>query len=100
MMKTLLLATAAVTVLAVAAPASARVRHHYYGPAYGAVGEGVTGGGYDLSGPGGTDPTLGYRSYGYVRHHSYGGTRGGARAAYGYVPYNYGSYCGQLPKAC
>ena len=39
-MRTLLFATAAVTALCVAAPASARVLHHYYGAysAYGAYG--------------------------------------------------------------
>jgi hypothetical protein len=97
MMKTLLFATAAVTAFAaVAAPASARARHgHYYGVVTG-TGEGVTGRGYDLSGPGGTGVSLGTRSYGYVgRRYGYARAR-----AYGYVPYNYGSYCGQLPKAC
>jgi hypothetical protein len=96
MMKTLLFATAAVTAFAaVAAPASARARHGHYYVVTG-TGEGVTGRGYDLSGPGGTGVSRGTRSYGYVgRRYGYARAR-----AYGYVPYNYGSYCGQLPKAC
>jgi hypothetical protein len=95
MMKTLLFATAAVMALAAAAaPASARARHgHYYGQVVTRTGEGVTGGGYDLSGPGGTGVYLGTRSYGYVaRRYRYGAVRGGARAVYGYVPYNYAVY--------
>jgi len=81
MMKTLIFTTAAVTALAAAAPAFAKVRHggtiHYY--------RGV--GDYAWSGPGGTD-AVGNR------------IPAGARAVYGFVPHNYGSYCNQMPKAC
>ena len=84
MIKTLLFATAAVTALSAAAPASARVRHgatiHYY------RGIGDTND-YAWSGPGGTD-AVGNR------------TRSGVRGVYGFVPHNYGSYCNQMPKAC
>jgi hypothetical protein len=84
-MKTLLFATAAVTALCVAAPASARV-HHYYG-AYGAYG-----------------PYGAYRAY-RPRHRAndyyyvpYNPS--GAYGFQGYVPDNYATYCGQMPKAC
>jgi hypothetical protein len=71
MMKTLLFATAAVTALCVAAPASARM-HHYYG-AFGAYGA-----------------YRGIPDYAYAYGNGY----------HGYVPNNYATYCGQLPKAC
>ena len=74
-MRTLLFAAAAVTALCVAAPASARMHHYYYG-AYGAYG---AYGGY-----------RGIPAYAYAYGNGY----------HGYVPNNYASYCGQLPKAC
>ena len=71
-MRTLLFATAAVTALCLAAPASARVLHHYYGAysAYGAY--------------------RGIPDYGYYYGQGY----------HGYVPNNYATYCNQMPKAC
>jgi opacity protein-like surface antigen len=71
MMKTLLFATAAVTALAVAAPADAR---HFRGYGYyGYYGE--YGGGYTM------------------RHRIYG-------CYHGYVECDWASHCGQLQKAC
>jgi hypothetical protein len=78
MMKSLLFATAAVTALCVAAPASARVHHHY--GAYGA-----------------------YGGYGAYRANDYYYVPYNPSAAYGYrgyLPDHYSTYCGQMPKAC
>ena len=84
-MKTLLFATAAVTALCVAAPASARV-HHYYGAysAYGAYGA------YRAY-----RPRRSANDYYYVPYNP-----SGAYGFHGYVPDHYATYCGQEPKAC
>jgi hypothetical protein len=79
MMKSLLFATAAVTALCVAAPASARVHHHYgYYGAYGA---------YRLH--------RGPNDYYYAPYNP-----SAAFGFHGYVPDHYSTYCGQMPKAC
>jgi hypothetical protein len=71
MMKTLLFATAAVTALAVAAPADARhFRDYGY---YGEYGDGYV-----------------------LRHRVYRG----ASCYHGYVECDWASHCGQLKKAC
>jgi hypothetical protein len=76
MMRTLLFATAAITVLVVAAPAFARGHFRHYG-------------------------YYGEYDNGYVKRHRV------PRAVdldpdgyHGYVPNNWATYCGQLPKAC
>jgi hypothetical protein len=75
MMKTLLFATAAVTALAVAAPADARhFRDYGY---YGEYGDGYA-----------------------VRHRVPRAVYPGASCYHGYVPCNWASYCDQLRKAC
>jgi hypothetical protein len=85
-MKTLLFATAAVTALCVAAPASARVHHHYYG-AYGA---------YDAYGAyRAYRPRRSPDDYYYVPYNP-----SGAYGFRGYLPDHYATYCGQMPKAC
>jgi hypothetical protein len=110
MMKTLLFATAAVTALSAAAPASAQ-----YDPYQGIIVEP----GYDWSGPGGTDrvgmpnrvPYARYRipsealgAYGYVGSSRVPRARDSFsdqyRHTHGLIPYNYGAYCNQMPKAC
>lgn len=104
MMKTLLLATAAVTALAPAAPASAQ-----YDPYQGMIVEP----GYDWSGPGGTGrvpyarypiPSDSYGAYGYVGSSRVPRSRydfsDQYRRTHGLIPYNYGVYCNQMPKAC
>ena len=75
MMRTLLFATAAITVLAVAAPAFARghVRDHGYYGEYGNV---------------------------YVMRHRVPRAVYLGQGYHGYVPNNWASYCNQLPKAC
>ena len=82
MMRTLLFATAAITVLAIAAPAFARGHFRDYGY-YGEYGNG------------------------HVMRHRVPRAVYVPRAVdldaegyHGYVPNNWGSYCGQLPKAC
>ena len=85
-MKTLLFATAAVTALCVAAPASARVHHHYYG-AYGA---------HDAYGAyRAYRPRPSANDYYYVPYNP-----SAAYGYHGYLPDNYATYCGQMPKAC
>ena len=83
-MKTLLFATAVVTALAAAAPAVARGPHGYYGD-------------------------YGMRHALRLRHRIPRGSYGyyyvpynppAAYGFHGYVPDNYATYCGQLPKAC
>jgi hypothetical protein len=81
-MRTLLFATAAVTALGVAAPASARV-HHYYG-AYGAFGA-----------YGAYRPHRSAYDYYYAPYNP-----SAAYGFHGYVPNNYSTHCGQMPKAC
>ena len=82
MMRTLLFATAAITVLAIAAPAFARGHFRDYGY-YGEYGNG------------------------HVMRHRVPRAVYVPRAVdldaegyHGYVPNNWGSYCSQLPKAC
>jgi hypothetical protein len=86
MMKTLLFATAVVTVLAAAAPAVARGPHGYYSD-------------YGLSYAFGPRHRVriprGDYGYYYAPYNP-----SAAYGFHGYVPDNYATYCGQLPKAC
>jgi hypothetical protein len=93
MMKTLLFATAVVTALAAAAPAVARGPHGYYSDyarshAY-SLRHRIPGGDYGYYYPRGD-----YRDY-YVPYNP-----SGDYGFHGYVPENYATYCGQMPKAC
>jgi hypothetical protein len=76
MMRTLLFATAAITVLAVAAPAFARGHFRDYGY------HGEYGNGYAM------------------RHRVPRVVDLDPDGYHGYVPNNWATYCGQLPKAC
>jgi hypothetical protein len=115
MMRTLLLAATVVTALAAAAPASAQYPQ-WYGDRYQGM---IVEPGYDFSGPGGTDPVgmpnrvpyARYRipsealgAYGYVGSSRVPSARYGIsdqyRRTHGLLPYNYGAYCNQMPKAC
>jgi hypothetical protein len=76
MMRTMLFATAAITVLTVSAPAFAR-EHFRDRRYYGEYGNGYV-----------------------MRHRVPGAADLDAEGYHGYVPNNWATYCGQLPKAC